>query len=227
MSSLVPKKELKNSLRSLSWEFIIPCLFNTPPSCYYSLFDCRWYSAKHDKDEGVEPHYHLILRFDSQRSLDSILNTIDKLELAENQKKIEASGVQKVKYINGAIDYLIHKNHPHKYQYSPAIVGSNDPSSLARLALPSAIIARFKYLKDAYYAVDKFENSMAYVDACAPIIMSSPNAMQAFKNIDTIVKHFDSNKNSTKSFASEFDGGFIPIDKTQSSEKTENDGLPF
>lgn len=73
--------------------------------------------AYHDKDvleNGTpkKPHYHLIMWFDREKSINQVAKMLS----------IEVNRVEWKADIYGTIQYLIHKNHPNKYQYLDSII---------------------------------------------------------------------------------------------------------
>lgn len=74
------------------------------------------------KEDGTpkKDHYHFIVYFDNARSLDSVSKIF---ELEKNYIEIKNS-------VKGSVEYLIHKNHKDKAQYSPDEVKGNLKSFL-------------------------------------------------------------------------------------------------
>lgn len=85
-------------------------------------------SPLHDKDinptgEPKKPHYHIVLRYSSNKSYQQVLNDIAPLNCPHPQK---------VKSLKGQIRYLIHSDNPEKAQYNQSditIIGSWDISN--------------------------------------------------------------------------------------------------
>lgn len=78
-----------------------------------SLSSCAF--IYHDKDEDKKAHYHLLCFFPTQHSLSAYAKKFE----------IEEHNIQIIKNKVGAIQYLIHKNNPEKYQYDIDSICSN------------------------------------------------------------------------------------------------------
>lgn len=74
---------------------------------------------KHDKEtDEKKDHYHLVVEWKSSKRL-STINSIDKDD-----------NFNVLKWLNGAIDYLTHKNHKDKKQYPLSEIISSSPIDL-------------------------------------------------------------------------------------------------
>lgn len=94
-----------------------------------NYLECEYAYILHDKDTYTDldcdnssqigtlkkPHYHVLMRFDNARTIDSVYPTLgityNSLEVKNNFKK--------------SVQYLVHLNHKHKFQYSAADIISN------------------------------------------------------------------------------------------------------
>lgn len=90
------------------------------------LFDSakHWAYAYHDKDtneDGIpkEPHTHIIVTFEQQKSIKSIQDIIasEQNTLGECRRKCGSTWIPL--NIKSLFDYLIHEGYPDKYQYDP------------------------------------------------------------------------------------------------------------
>lgn len=104
--------------------------------CYYDFTDFYdylnksgflWYLAKHDKDkyangEDKLVHLHLVLLSDKLLRAKQVLSHLADV-LYTNVENIQ---IDEVNSIPGAIQYLLHKNNPEKYQYDESIIETND-----------------------------------------------------------------------------------------------------
>lgn len=109
------EREKKETTRKRWWQFIIypesapEDFLNKLKSSYSYVL-----SPLHDKDineaenEPKKPHFHCIMYFDGKKSYN---------EMLEITKEFNAPIPQPVKSPVAAIQYLIHKNDPNKYQY--------------------------------------------------------------------------------------------------------------
>lgn len=86
-------------------ELIIPIVEKYPRFAY----------IKHDKDEGVETHYHYYIEFDSPRYLSAVAKELD---LPENM-------IEQVYSKKAILAYLTHEGQRNKHHYSPVEVVSN------------------------------------------------------------------------------------------------------
>lgn len=59
----------------------------------------------HDKDDNVCPHYHVVLWFENTRSFEQV------------RKLFEGAHIEPCDSWNLSVQYLVHKNHPDKFQY--------------------------------------------------------------------------------------------------------------
>lgn len=123
----------ENSIRSK----IIECVI-WPDSTRYDYNDvlekvkhleCEYAYILHDNDvfsesdctdssqigQPKKPHFHIIMRFDNQRYLSAVYP-----ELGVTFNSLQVKGVFKK-----SIQYLVHFNHPHKFQYSVKDIVSN------------------------------------------------------------------------------------------------------
>lgn len=85
----------------------------------------HWAYIYHDCDEGKEPHYHVLLHFDYQKTGTAVLNYFrgfanTQVEPCYSNKKGEVNPI-------GCYEYLTHKNDPDKYQYSSSRIVSHNP----------------------------------------------------------------------------------------------------
>lgn len=66
-------------------------------------------SPLHDKDKGKKPHYHFLLAYPNTTTYNNILSLTE---------SIGATIPKRIMAIQGAYEYLWHKNNPEKAQYS-------------------------------------------------------------------------------------------------------------
>lgn len=71
-------------------------------------FDVPALLILHDQDEGKKPHYHLLLMFSSMKSLPQVHNLTDQLGSKELQPSYD---------MRASARYLLHRDHPDKFQY--------------------------------------------------------------------------------------------------------------
>lgn len=80
----------------------------------------------HDQDEK-KPHYHLLLMFSSMKSLPQVHAMTDQLGSKELQPSYD---------MRASARYLLHLDHPHKFQYSFDALESFSGASALDLAAP-------------------------------------------------------------------------------------------
>lgn len=91
-----------------------------------------WAYIIHDKDEGVEPHVHLLCSNRAGQNLKTHQEFFKDI--------LPANFICKVKNQRAMAKYMIHKGYNHKFQYDPAEVFSNDKGkyiSLLQVVSPS------------------------------------------------------------------------------------------
>lgn len=76
---------------------------------------CSYAYILHDKDEDKKPHYHVQCYFLTQHTLSAYSKLFG----------IPQNMIQVIKNKVGAIQYLIHKNNPEKYQYDINDISTN------------------------------------------------------------------------------------------------------
>lgn len=79
----------------------------------------RYAVIKHNKDMEADnkpkrEHYHVVLDYTNARGFDAL------------RSKFEGGHLEICKYIDSAIQYLVHKNNPEKHQYNVEEVSTND-----------------------------------------------------------------------------------------------------
>jgi hypothetical protein len=67
----------------------------------------------HNKDEGKEPHYHLIVRYKTCYDLSTLFNRVR----AMRERNGRTVMVEICQSLSASYDYLTHKNDPDKFQY--------------------------------------------------------------------------------------------------------------
>ena len=97
-------------------------VFNQVKNCFPTV---TWYWIFHDhdtKEDGTpkKEHYHLLLIFNREKSIN---------RLAE-QLGISPNNIDWKDNIRGSVQYLIHLNHPDKYQYDPDMLHSSMQKSI-------------------------------------------------------------------------------------------------
>lgn len=116
---MVVEKKQDNRARNWSW-VIYP---ESAPEKWRQILDEtgeKWIeSPLHDKDvnettnEIKKPHWHIIVSFKNKKSYDQVV---------EISKKLNAPLPQKVGSLQGAVQYLWHRNNPEKAQYNKSEV---------------------------------------------------------------------------------------------------------
>lgn len=84
-------------------------------------------SILHDKDEGKKPHHHLLLMFSSMKSLAQVHAMTDELGSKELQPSHD---------LRASARYLLHLDHPDKFQYPFTALESFAGASALDLTAP-------------------------------------------------------------------------------------------
>jgi hypothetical protein len=85
-----------------------------------------YWLIKHDREkEDINPHCHMVLKFDNPIHFDSIV------------KKFPYSKIESARNIRSCIQYLVHAGHPDKKQYKWEDVITNDYKGLERYKITS------------------------------------------------------------------------------------------
>jgi len=155
-----PKREKR--IQSRSWQLIIPTGWEILEAIKERCKGIarNYYFIQHDNDknelgEPVKPHWHLLLSFATSRELSTMQNYFKEWgdfdepekkeeENAENEpgakeetERLKPNSFERVYSINGARKYLVHAEDPHKFQYNPRDVETNDKLFM-NLFLPTA-----------------------------------------------------------------------------------------
>lgn len=80
---------------------------------------------KHDKDDKA-PHTHILLRFNNNRSLQSVTRIFKEYGKGKDNGKDVNTMVEIAEDLTASFDYLTHKNQPEKHQYEDDEVISDD-----------------------------------------------------------------------------------------------------
>lgn len=155
---------IKNRLSSF-WDHSLYILHDKD---YYTETDVEEWQADHKSDdcpflvgELKKPHYHIVAW---QKSPILLGNAANKFGLDSNY-------IQRSKSLKGAIQYLIHKRNPEKYQYDSSAIVKNDVDD-KELA---------KYLRMDVDSMDKGKRLFEYIQ-CQERITLTHLTKFAFEN---------------------------------------------
>lgn len=131
-----------------------------------SMIRAKWIcSPLHDKDQNPDgnqkkPHYHCIIMFSSVKNYRQICDMLVPLG-------VPAFTIEPCKAIVGSVRYMIHADHPSKYQYDPdEVIGYNgaDPSEWLRCSSGDEL---FKVREMQRYIRDnEIRSFMEFADYC-------------------------------------------------------------
>lgn len=94
---------------------------------YLDTLGCQYYFITHDSDYNdnddlVALHHHLVLEFPQRIRFKQLMNYLIE---CFNDDDINRYSIRKPASMFGAIQYLVHKNQPHKHQYQDEEIITN------------------------------------------------------------------------------------------------------
>ncbi len=130
------KEKSSQEKRSSNWNFIL--YPESAPANWRDIIDetrIEWVESPiHDKDinpdgEIKKTHYHITLLYPSLKSFEQV---------EELTKSLNATIPMKCLSVKGSIRYMVHKDHPDKYQYSWDEIKCHGGVSISDLIKPTA-----------------------------------------------------------------------------------------
>lgn len=120
-----------------------------------------FYFIEHDEDED-NVHFHIVIEFAHPTSFDVVKNHFPYGSIQECLQSYDGRG--KVQY---SVQYLIHMNHPNKYQYKWEDVITNNLAKLEEYKVPHSmkLNARLKILLDKILAGEIKEYNIDLIDS--------------------------------------------------------------
>jgi len=220
------RKEKK--IQSRSWQLIIPAGWDNldliKERCrgiaqnYYFIIHNN---DKNELGEPVKPHWHLLMSFATSRELTTMQNYFKdwgkfdepkkkqkeneaekeeaKAEDFESEQLLRPNSFERVYSIKGAKKYLVHAEHPNKFQYSPVDVETND-RLFFDLFLPSPDkISNTKKIISNFRQLAECETFAEFLSLFEEHLYTMPNSQQ-ISHIINLRKYYNDYRHSLDYF---------------------------
>lgn len=99
----------------------------------------HWCYILHDKDDGKDPHFHLLMTFQTARSVQNVYKAV----MSEQNTFAEP-----LKDFAGSLTYLTHGNDPDKHQYDESEVVYDDEDYWNHYCVPNKEPTREEFVDD-------------------------------------------------------------------------------